>query len=443
MEDGRLSTDDPLTGLPGRAAFIDLVAQACADADADGVGLILLDLKRFASINDALGPRIGDALLGRVARRLSSGITGTVTAGRVSGDGFALLVPRAAGLEGAVLAVMEFCERPFLISGNVINISAHLGAARLGAGIADAYDLLHAADIALHRCIARGERAVFYDPSMKDIASRAYMVERDLRASLVVEHRNLQTRAASDAFRLLYQPKHCARDGRLCGFEALLRWSMADGTPVEPAEFIPIAERTGLIDLIGTWSLHTAARALAAWPAPVSVAVNVAPAQLRNADWLLSNLRECLSETGGDPARLEIEITESALEGDGRACLEEMRAMGLRVWVDDFGTDSSTLARLCALPFTGLKVDKSVTDTMTPQGGGSGDRLVAAVRSIAGALGVETVVEGVEHAWQAERLAALGIDLLQGYHFGRPMEFEAASALVAGGTVQEGHGYGT
>lgn len=429
MQGGASLKTDHLTGLLDRPSFIQCMVDAVQGAGPAGAAAIFLDIRHFARINDALGPRFGDELLRRFAHRLSRALPGGSVLGRISGDSFAMLIPDGMRLEEATVESVEFCGRPFLVGGNAVVLSSHLGAARSGGDIATGYDLLQAADIALHASIESGRRAVVYDPSMKTSAQRDYLIERDLRACVLQEQRSLQTGTRSDAFSLMFQPKVAASDGSLRGFEALLRWRTGGGVAVPPTEFIPIAERAGLMDGIGRWVLRAGCAALVGWPAGVPLAVNVAPSQLHNGDWLLAGLAAAMEEFAIDPARLEIEITESSLPSSDEAVLHDLARRGHKIWVDDFGTGHSSLDRLCRLPFHGLKVDRSITDTLSPEGAGAGDRLLGAVASIAGSLGMDTVVEGVQHLWQAARVRDAGIRTIQGYLHAPPLD--AAAALHA------------
>lgn len=423
-------TSDLLTGLLDRRSFVDAMVREVEQAPGRPFATVFLDLQRFARINDALGPVAGDDLLRKFARRLEGFLEDDLLFGRITGDGFAVLVREADRLEEVIFQLVDLCDRPFLVGGNVINLASHLGAARTSEEVRTGYDLLHAAGIALHTSIDRGERVVIYHPAMKSNASRGYLIEQDLRASVLMEQRNLQTRASSDSFSLVYQPKVGAADDRLHGFEALLRWRMHDGTPVSPAEFIPVAERCGFMDTIGAWVLRAACAALAEWPRDLSVAVNVSPLQLQNGDWLLANITAALEEFGVHPRRLEIEITESALSTRHAPLLNEIAARGMRIWIDDFGSEYSTLARLCDLPFLGLKIDKSVTDRLTPEGSQTGMRLLSAISSITRSLGLESVIEGVENQFQADCAAQAGIRQIQGYHYSKPLSFDDAGAYI-------------
>jgi len=431
---------DALTGLTDRGTFVAALVDRCARASQPDFVLLRVDLVRFARINTALGPQIADSVLRKVGQRLRAALPDALDLARVSGDGFAILLRNGEPLSHIFARVADLVGRPIMVGGKLVELEAYIGAAELrpDAGIGDGYELLQASEIAL-ACAARvPDRQMVFVPGMKADVSREYLIERDLRAILATEQRALLTGAASSQFSLAFQPKMDLGTGRLAGFEALLRWSMLDGTPIPPAEFIPVAERCGLMHLIGVWVIRAACAALAQMPEDVTIAVNIAPAQLNRPSFVLGNIRDALSEHGIARGRLEAELTESELDVEDAGILRELADIGLALWIDDFGTGHSSLARLTDLPFTGLKIDKHLTRSLTQAGDTPADRLLEAILSVAAALGLATVIEGIEDSAQLARARAAGCGYGQGYFYAEPLSREQALALAMSGHATDG-----
>ena len=414
-----LAFHDALTGLPNRVRALAMLQQTLAAAPEPAAAVLLLDLDRFKQINDTYGHAQGDRLLCSVAERLSTGLGQQGTACRLSGDEFMAILPRVATADQALqqaLRLSEAMNLPFDLDGVQIRACCSIGVALGPVHGQDAEMLMRHADMALYEAKRADEGHV-----------RLYDARMDLR---FVEQARLRQALPEALGRgecwLAYQPQQDLRSGRTVAFEALLRWQRPDMGLTPPDAFIPVAEDSGLIVPIGAWVLEQACRQASTWPGGQSVAVNVSAVQLHSG-LLVQQVQHALEASGLAPARLELELTESALI-DGaekvRPTLERLRALGVRLAIDDFGTGYSSLSYLQRLPIDRLKIDRSfVMALTTPE---AADRsLAAAVVRIARTLEMDTVAEGVESLDLLPQLRALGCDMVQGYAIARPMPADA------------------
>jgi diguanylate cyclase (GGDEF)-like protein len=430
---------DPLTGLANRALFADRVAHALARAgrQPETAAVLYVDLDDFKGVNDTLGHAAGDALLAVVAARLLNATRGCDTVARLGGDEFAVLLENVRDEADATTVaerVLAAVSTPAAVGGRLVGPRASVGIARAAPGTS-AEELLRDADTAMYDAKARGAGGlVHFAPAMRE----AVVTQRALEADL---------RAAADAgeFRLAYQPIVALDDGAggsaaggacVAGVEALLRWTHPARGAIPPAEFIPIAERTGAIMAVGRWVLEAACREAAGWrarggaPAP-SVTVNVSARQLDDAG-LVDDVRSALAAAGLPAARLVLEITESALMQNTEltlARLHALKSLGVQLAVDDFGTGYSSLAYLQRFPVDVLKIDKSFVDGVAL--GGPDAALARTIVALGQMLGLRTVAEGVEDAAQRDHLRALGCGYAQGYLFARPLAPDALAALLS------------
>ncbi len=427
-----LAHHDPLTGLPNRLLFFDRLEQSIRRGHRQrrGFALLFLDLDQFKQINDTFGHELGDRLLKQVAERLCSAVRESDTVARIGGDEFAVILEGLQAPSDVVVGVQHLVqafEEPFDVGGHRFTVSCSIGIALYPQDGEDVHTLLRNADTAMFRAKAAGRNTYrLYDEEMtRETVARARM-ETALRQA--VERGELEVR---------YQPQHALEDGRLVGFEALLRWRHPDLGEVPPAQFLPLAEETGLMERVGARVLEAACRQVAAWRRAglpqVRMAVNLSCRQLRDPA-LPEQVARRLEETGCPASALEFEVTEnfvmSRLE-PAVATLERLRAMGIELAIDDFGTGYSSLAYLKTLPLSRLKIDRSFV------GGVPGDEndsaIVRAVVALAHALGLKVLAEGVEREEQVEFLRDAGCDEVQGYLYGAPVTAEEATRRLEGG----------
>jgi diguanylate cyclase (GGDEF)-like protein len=414
---------DALTGLPNRALFEDRLAQALKSAERDGraLAVMIYSLDRLRTINETLGYLSGDEALRTVARRLSGALLASGSAARWGGNEFAVLLTQVRGTEdvvSATLAVRESLRAPLAVGGHELSLSASAGISMYPSDGRDAAGLLRHALAALRRAREHGGGDYqFYSAEINVKALGHLMLENSMRRA--VENNELV---------LHYQPQVETSDRRVVGLEALTRWRHAERGMISPAEFIPLAEETGLIIPIGEWVLREACLQARAWQdegfAPLPVAVNVSGRQFRRRD-LPELVARVLDETGLPPSLLRLELTESCVMEDAgfaAVVLRELKAKGVGVSVDDFGTGYSSLSYLRRLPVDELKIDRSFVHAATDDEDDAA--IVAAIIQLARTLRLQVVAEGVETEGQLELLRALGCGRAQGYLFSRPLPAE-------------------
>lgn len=419
-----LARTDHLTNIPNRFLLSERFAGGLAQARREGslLAMLMIDVDRFKNINDSLGHNAGDALLRQIASRLSTVIRECDTLARWGGDEFVLLLPELQDADTAV-SVAQRClnslKEPLVVDGQSLHVTASVGISVAPDSSAEAETLLRNADTAMYRAKARGgDCLVVYTEEMSEGA----------RSRLAMENALFH---AIDRHELLlhYQPLISAQTGRLAGAEALIRWKHPERGLVSPAEFIPIAEETGLIGAIGEWVLRTACTQMDAWYRRglprIPLSVNVSSRQFRQ-DSLANTVAAVLADTGFDPKLLELELTESLLMDDverSQTVVSELKSLGVSIALDDFGTGYSSLSYLKGFHLDTLKIDRSFTsEIMTSDTNAS---IVRATIGLAKGLHLRTVAEGVETRAQADFLAKHGCEVLQGFLFARPMESEA------------------
>ena len=419
----QLAFNDVLTGLPNRTMFqqqLEHVYRTIDDGDSL-VALHCLDLDQFKVINDTLGHPAGDALLIEAGRRIRDVARGQFVA-RLGGDEFVVL-QTVSGDRNAIdrLAenLIEAIARPLHIDGNELMPSTSVGIAIAPADGIDSGTLLRNADLALYRAKEAGRGTfAFFEESLNRRAQDRRKLETDLRLAL-----------EKGEFELFYQPLFDLESNRIGSFEALIRWNHPERGLVSPADFIGVAEETGIIVPMGAWALQEACRQASRWPDDVRVAVNVSPVQFHRGG-LNETIMQALALSRLQPNRLEIEITESVfLDGSDQILklLHSLRSIGVRVALDDFGTGYSSLSYLQSFPFDKIKIDRSFIENILTRPGASA--IVAAITELAHALGMETTAEGVEDNAQLAELRSRGCSSVQGFLFAKPMRVREVEKL--------------
>jgi diguanylate cyclase (GGDEF)-like protein len=383
-----------------------------------------LDLDHFKSVNDTQGHPIGDALLVEAAARLSICVGEAGAVARLGGDEFGVIVTRGASrdqVSALARAINEALSQEALAEGVNVATGVSIGIALAPANGSDVNLLMKFADLALYRAKAEGRGGFsFFEPSMDTKAKERRALEMDLRVAL-----------ANDEFTLVFQPLIDLGDDEIKSCEALLRWQHPTRGTVQPLDFIPLAEETGLIHAIGEWVIREACKQAASWPKEIGVAVNLSATQFHSPG-VVAAVEKALRDTGLDPRRLEIEVTESVLISEmdrALAILAALRQMGVRIALDDFGTGYSSLSYLRKLPFDKIKIDRSFVRDLSTHS--ESQAIVGALIGLAGELGVSVTAEGVETQDQLARLRASGCEEAQGFFISRPQTATGIAAFIA------------
>jgi diguanylate cyclase (GGDEF)-like protein len=402
---------DALTDLPNRALFHEQLKRELARiAPGEQLAVLYIDIDEFKSVNDTLGHLIGDELLKSVAVSLGRCVRDTDFVARLGGDEFAIVqtgIRTADDVTGLVTRVLDTIREPYECLGHQVTTDASIGIALAPQHGADLDQILKNADLAMYAAKSAGRRTYrFFEPEMDARARARHILEMDLRQAI-----------SDGAFEVHYQPCISLQDNKITSCEALLRWRHSERGMIPPAEFIPIAEETGLINQLGEWVLTTACAEATTWPDHIKLAVNVSPVQFKSGTLALK-IVAALAASGLPASRLELEITEAVLIRDDEAALailHQLRAIGVGIALDDFGTGYSSLSYLQRFPFDKIKIDRCfVNDIAEPDGSSC---IVQAVVNIAAARQMTTTAEGVETQQQRELLRALGCAEMQGYLF--------------------------
>jgi diguanylate cyclase (GGDEF)-like protein len=408
-----MARHDALTDLPNRTLLRERLEQELKRVKrGECLAVLCLDLDHFKSVNDTLGHPLGDELLKAVAERLRGCIRELDTIARLGGDEFAIIMTGMAEPAHAAAfcqRLREEISRPYHLDGHQIVIDISIGISIAPFDAAEPDQLLKNADMALYGAKDDGRGAYrFFEPEMDARMRQRRELEMDLRNAL-----------ASGEFELHYQPLVSLKDNEITGFEALLRWRHPLRGLVSPAEFIPVAEETGLIIPLGEWVLRQACRETAGWPGDVKIAVNLSPAQLKSRN-LVQVVMNALAASGMPASRLQLEITESVLMQNTFATLgtlHQLRKLGVQIAMDDFGTGYSSLSYLRSFPFDKIKIDRSFINDLA--NGAEPLAIVHAVTSLAKSLRMISTAEGVETQQQWEKLQAVGCTEMQGHFFSR------------------------
>lgn len=415
---------DGLTNLPNRKLFVEQLDSALSRRrDSEQLMIVYVDLDDFKVVNDTLGHPAGDALLRDVAVHLQSMLDGAVVA-RLGGDEFAILLgdlPANANLAALADKLQSCFDRSIMIDGNQADASASMGIAVAPADGVDGITLMKNADLALYRAKRDGKSTYhFFEQSLDEQARHRRQLELDMRLAI-----------RDGGFELYFQPLYSLQEEKLKAFEALIRWPHPERGMISPVDFIPLAEETGLIIPIGDWVIREACRQAASWSGDLSVAVNISPKQFISQN-LAATVLSALASSGLPANRLELEITESIFIANIERTLESLhslRSLGVRIALDDFGTGYSSLSYLRSFPFDKLKIDQSFVRDLAA--GGNANAVIRAITTLADALGMETLAEGVEDAAQCEILRQEGCRQIQGYLLSKPIEARAVHGFIA------------
>jgi diguanylate cyclase (GGDEF)-like protein len=412
-----LARHDVLTGLANRAEFNEKLEQACKrlKRGGDDITVMMLDLDRFKAVNDMFGHPAGDQLLIEVSRRLKSTLREADLLARLGGDEFAIIQEGGpAQREGAIalaLRIIQSISEPFDINGFEVNVGASIGIAMAPVHGSEPEALLKSADLALYAVKAQGRNDFrIYRPDMLESATSQQLAENELRDAI-----------ARRQFELHYQPVVDVASRQICGVEALVRWRHPDKGLVGPDQFVPLAESTGLIAPIGEWILQRACADAAKWPAHVKLAINISAVQFQKGN-LFELILYALVESGLEPERLELEITETSLLENQEAHLatiRQLKNLGISLALDDFGTGYSSVTYLTNFPFDKIKIDRSFTRDVLERRDYAA--VVSSVIALAQGLDKLTTVEGIETEQQFEYMRQAGVNLAQGYLFSRPV----------------------
>jgi diguanylate cyclase (GGDEF)-like protein len=424
-----MATHDSLTGLPNRTLILDRVEQMLARSHRSQtpVAALFVDLDNFKDINDTLGHSVGDQLLRAVAARLDGVVRAADALGRLGGDEFVVISEQLSldvGPELIAERLLDALKEPFELGADKqtrVSVTASIG---IAAGAhASAEELLRNADIAMYRAKWDGKnRYVVFETDMQDTVHNRMELEMDLREAL-----------EKDEFVLAYQPTLHLQDMSPTGVEALIRWEHPVRGVVQPDDFIPLLEKTGLIVEVGKWVLEQACRQGAKWRAagyPIGMAVNVSGRQL-DTDQLIADIEGALSESGLDPSALTIEITETTLMRnieEAARRLTEVKALGVRIAIDDFGTGYSSLAHLQRFPVDALKIDRSFISGLKHNQ--EGETLIRTLVQLGKSLSLETFAEGIEQQQELSLLREQDCDSGQGFLFARPLDVAATEAFL-------------
>jgi diguanylate cyclase len=411
---------DPITKLPNRHAFNSRLAFSLSKVDQFGgaAGLLLLDLDNFKVVNDTLGHHCGDKLLQQVALRLSETLRSADVVCRIGGDEFAVIVESngiATESDGVAQKILAALSTPFMLDTQEIYVTASVGVSLYPHDASDIQTLTRNADTAMYHAKNMGKNAYAkFTPDMNQRAQHRLSMETNLRKA--IERNELV---------LHYQPQVDLRTGRIVGAEALLRWNQPEFGMIGPADFIPIAEESGLIVPIGRWVLHTACRQAAEWQKEglglINVSVNLSGRQTKDGS-LMGDILAALRESGLPPRQLELEITETVLMEnvhDNVTLLNRLQTEGIRLSIDDFGTGYSSMAYLKRFPIDQVKIDRTFVRDIP--GDGDDEAIVTAIIAMSRSLGLTVVAEGVETEQQLQFLRGADCDIMQGFHFARPM----------------------
>ncbi len=415
---------DPLSRLPNRLSFDALLEAALAPGSSNAqTGLLAIDIDHFKTINDTYGHQAGDRLIVGVAGRIARVVRDCDCLARVGGDEFSLTVADIAGVAQCVAVaskIQDAMAAPFKLGKVYVFATLSIGVALSPQDGEERVVLMEAADLALYRAKHDGRnRVAFFDKTMEQKLHLGMTIEDDLREAI-----------KTDGLRILYQPQVTGSGEQICGVEALVRWQHPKLGIISPEEFIPMAESRGLIAPLGEWVLRQACKDARRWPG-LRMAVNVSPVQFRNRGFV-DMVQAIIEESGIEPQRLELELTEGVLIQDAdqaEAVIMELRARGIRMGLDDFGSGYSSMIYLRRFAFDKIKIDKAMLASTEARGEGA--IILESIISLGHALGLTVTAEGVEQQDQVEFLQRLGCDELQGFYFSEPLPADEIDSMIS------------
>jgi diguanylate cyclase (GGDEF)-like protein len=420
-----LAYHDSLTGLGNRLLFKEQLESALKDIweAPNPVAVLFMDLDGFKAVNDTLGHSVGDLLLKSVAGRVRDILPENSHLARFGGDEFAILQTSAEQPSAAIMLAQEILDvvgQPVTIESDEVTVSASIGIVVENAGGMSAENFLKSADIAMYGAKGKGPGNYrMFDPELEAIVQARSALEREMRNGILQNH-----------FRVHYQPLVNLQTKKVTAFEALIRWEHPERGLVSPADFIPLAEETGLIVRLGDWIMREACSEAMSWPAEISVSVNLSAVQFAKGD-LVATVLNALGSSGLPASRLELEVTESVLlerADDNVRILDQLRELGVRIAMDDFGTGYSSIAYLRSFKFDKLKIDRSFVEAL-----GTDEESLAIVRAIVGlgsSFGITTTAEGVETEAQMNRLNLEGCTEVQGFLYSKPLPPDQIKKLL-------------
>ena len=428
---------DALTGLMDRLSFFTAIRDITPSPEQV---VMAVSLSRFANVSDSMGAELGDKIIRLLAKRVSKSFPNASAIGRTNGNHFVLFFDQLANDRQAVAQLQDFAQRPLLVDGKVVVLSVNVGMARgIDLGPDSGQDLLHAAEIALHRAKKDRVRVCYYKDEYEVEAKREHQLENDLRLSLAQNAAELHAAMANKEFELVYQPIVSARGYKVHACEALLRWNHPRHGWVSPSLFIPLAEQISIMDVLGTWVIRKACRDAVEWPCNSDgsfpgVSINVSQTQFIEPGILINAVATAIEESGIDPARLSLELTESAAFSESLLdSLLSLRRMGCKIGLDDFGTGHSSLTQLHILPLDYLKIDRSFIKDLCsadPVADERCQKMTQVILKLCDVLSLVPIVEGIETESQLDRVSQLGAPLIQGFYYSKPLAQSAVAGYV-------------
>lgn len=424
MDNKETFTFDELTGLFTRKSLHQYLSRYDNDDQILDLTIIAVELSRFGVVNNSVGTTVGDKIIAMLAKRLIQTFPQAIATGRLHGDHFALVFSQRGRVEEELETLFDFAQRPMAIHGEVIVLSVRVGIALGSSNFSTAIDLIHGAELALHTSKSKLSKISYFAPSMVDSSRSIHRLENDLRLSLVTNATELHSAICNAEFELMYQPIVSSCQANVHAFEALIRWHHPKRGTISPSEFIPIAEKISVMSVLGDWIIRKACKDAVTWLANSdgslpSVSINVSPAQFQEADILMASLASAIEESGIQPQRVKLEITESArISSQMQGHLQAIKRMGCKLSMDDFGTGYSTIAQLSSLPLDYIKIDRSIMRDLDHRNTAiceRATRLIKAVFSLVQSLELISIVEGIESPESLNAVTGLGADLIQGF----------------------------